>query len=163
MLRCETCQGIWAGREAGNPGPPDELPPTPQDGQELLRQFRKLAQRLDKWRTQRGEEADAERAQIAKEIRKAYAEGQQLGIYGREMADALNVSRQRLYQIIGDVQQVRTRPRRGMLLVALTESQRDALLRAATGSADPELAGAVTALKRGRAVTLRAARQAVGQ
>jgi hypothetical protein len=84
-------------------------------------------------------------------------------MYAWEMAEALDVARQRLYQIVGKVQQERTPPPRDMWLVALTESQHDALLRAATGSADPELAGAVTALERGRAVTKRTARQAVGQ
>jgi transcriptional regulator with XRE-family HTH domain len=132
--------------------------------QELLARFRVLGLRLKEWRTRRGENADAERARIAEEIRETEAEGKRLGVFGREMADALGVSRQQLYNIVNDVKWVRTPPPRDALLVALTLPQRDALLRAAAQAGpDPELEGAVAALQRGRAVTMRTARQAVGQ
>jgi transposase len=165
MLRCETCRGIWAGHNSGNPGPPGEPRPTPLDEtpQELLARFRVLGLQLEAWRGRRGDDADTERLRISREIREAYDDARELGLYGREIAEALGVSRQQVYNIVNEVKQVRTPPRRDMFLVALTENQRDALLRVATGSTDPELAGAVTALERGRAVTLRTARQAVGQ
>lgn len=175
MLRCETCRGIWAGREAGNPGPPDKrtkgaqetprrYPKLSKDAEKLLARFRKLGLRLKEWRTRRGEDADAERARIAEEIREAYDEAQHLGLYIKEVAEALGISRQQVYNIVGDVQQVRTPPPRDMLLVALTFPQRDALLRAAAqADSEADLEGAVAALRLGHAVTKRTARQAVGQ
>lgn len=172
LLRCKTCRGK---RVQPKHRPPRDytgvLADTPRanssdpvdDWQDPIVTLRKLGLRLKEWRTRRGDDADAERARIAEEIREAYTKARDLGVYVPEMAEALGVSRQRLYQILGDVQQVRTPPRRDMFLVALTENQRDALLRAATGSADPKLTGAVAALRHGRAVTKRTARQAVGQ
>jgi hypothetical protein len=144
-------------------GAPRRYPKLSKDAEKLLTRFRVLGLRLKEWRTRRGEDADAERARIAEEIREAYDEGQDLGVYVGEMTEALGVSRQRLYQILGNVQQVRTPPQRDMFLVALTERQRDALLRVTTGSTDPDLASAAAALQHGRAVTKRTARQAVGQ
>jgi hypothetical protein len=172
QLRCKTCRGK---RVQPKHRPPRDytgvLADTPRAGssdpvddwQDPLVALRKLGLRLKEWRTRRGDDADTERAQIAEEIREAYAEARDLGVYVGEMTEALGVSRQRLYQILGNVQQVRTPPRRDMLLVALTESQRAALLRVAAKSDDPKLTGAVAALQHGRAVTKRTARQAVGQ
>jgi hypothetical protein len=85
-------------------------------------------------------------------------------MYAWEMAEALGVARQRLYQIVGKVQQEPHAAAAGH--VARRAHREPATMHCcapAQGSADPELAGAVTALERGRAVTKRTARQAVGQ
>jgi transcriptional regulator with XRE-family HTH domain len=140
--------------------------------QELLARFRVLGLRLKELRTRRGEDADAERARIAEKIRKAYAEACELGVYGREIAAALGVSRQQVYNIVNDVKKIRTPPRRDTLLVSLTPAQRDALL-AATDSIitptkrividDDDLHAAISALRNGHEVTWREARLAMGQ
>lgn len=181
LLRCKTCRGK---RVQPKRRPPRDytgvLADTPRasssdhvdNWQDPLVALRKLGLRLKEWRGRRGDDADAERARIAEEIRKAYAEACELGVYGREIADALGVSRQQVYNIVNEVKQVRTPPRRDTLLVSLTPAQRAALLAAADSIIKPtkriiidddDLRAAISALRKGREVTWRAARQAVGQ